>query len=48
MTNVHTAYVIYAGKVYKATLTAEGYYVGALNVLLPFPSNQVISLSKAA
>lgn len=48
MKDAHTAYVLYNGKIYKATVTDRGYVVGELNVLLPFFSNQVIFPYKQA
>jgi|APSaa5957512535_1039671.scaffolds.fasta_scaffold179503_3 hypothetical protein len=42
---VKDVFVLYGGRIYKATVTKQGYLVGELNIILPFYENRVISLA---
>jgi len=45
MNTIQVVIVMYAGRFYKATVIEQGYYVGALNVILPFRGNGVLSIA---
>lgn len=45
MNATHVVYIVYAGKIYKASIIDRGYFVGELNMILPFPQNRVLSMA---